>query len=511
MSTKPPDVSSLSDLSVSEIDDLATESRLAPKPTITTDITTLSDLADALRGLPRSQRVQVAFNWRPTDYQAQILDYPAQVDRAQVAPKKGRQVGATELAGKIGADYALHHAQTDILYTAPGQATADEMFNEFKDSFKQGPLSLTQYGVEKPNERTWKFKNGTRAMSRTLGAVGQEKNPGNRGMNPTCVIVDEAHYERDKVYEEEIEEFFITHPQYEYYLFSTPAGEQGYFYRKVEQDGIRELSQAVETEWAWFSPYWPTKISPFAQQDFIEKKQTELDSQTFAQEFLGEFASSEDSYLPMSIVKPCIVHDAWPEEYDMRWLGVDPAEKGKDRMVIYDIDDTGRCHNIWSRDTITGPEFVGLLSDLHLSDTTPEPKIGTGETPPDGYERIIVESNMGGLATDIAAQGLGEAITAVKSTRKSKGPLYKRLKRDFEAGDLEIPNYRRLVNETTKLRYKYTVNQNLIIEHPPNGHDDHPDGLMLANAGRVGLAEEFSTDIEGLKEPTPSIRDSFAV
>jgi len=35
--------------------------------------------------------------------------------------------------------------------------------------------------------------------------------------------------------------------------------------------------------------------------------------------------------------------------------------------------------------------------------------------------------------------------------------------------------------------------------------------LMLANAGRVGLAEEFSTDIEGLKEPSPSIRDSFAV
>ena len=191
---------------------------------------TLQELYQACRGLPRSERVKILFNFEPTEYQAELLDHIEAEDAGRAAPQKGRQVGATLTAGVIGADHALWAPQlvggpTDVLFAAPGQETADEMFNECKQHFENGPLTLEQYGVVKDNEQTWNFASGTRLLSRTLGNVGQDEQPGNRGKNPTCVIVDEAAYEQDVVYEEEIEQFFITHPVYEYLLFSTPAGK----------------------------------------------------------------------------------------------------------------------------------------------------------------------------------------------------------------------------------------------------------------------------------------------
>lgn len=447
-----------------------------------TDLQTLQEA----RSWPRSERVELIFNFEPTEYQTKLLDHQEQEDKAQAAPKAGRQVGKTMTAGVIGADHALvaPEAPTDVLFAAPAQATADEMFRECKQHFKRGPLSLEQYGVVTENKREWEFSTGVRILARTLGNVEQEDNPGNRGMNPTCVIVDEAAYEKDAVYTQEIEEFFITHPEYEFYLFSTPAGKSGYFYDAVEGQNSER----------WFSPHWPTKISPYAQQDYIERKERELDSQTFAQEFLGEFAESEDAYLPYEIVKPCIDSDSHRQQAIPRYLGVDPSERGDDRLVITDMDEKGDVHNIWSKDKVSGPEFIGLLSDLQTGEIAPEPDWGTKQLPVHGYEWIVVESNMAGLATDIAQAGLGDVILPVKSTKKSKGPMYKRLKRDLESEELTLPNYRRLISETTALKYSYTPNQHLKLEHPPGGHDDYPDSLMLANAGRVGLAKQFETE-----------------
>lgn len=447
-----------------------------------------------LRDLRRSTRIERIFGVEPTGYQAEMLDYGESQRRAQVAPKAGRQVGKTWTAGMVGADHALTHADTDVLFTAPGQDTANEMFRECKRLFWGSELDLDAFGVVEDNKETWEFTNGTRILSRTLGNVERENNSGNRGMNPSCVIVDEAAYARDEVFTEVIEEFFITHEEYEYYLFSTPAGKSGYFYEKVS-GGYRDIEGALDDEWGWFCPYLPTRKSPFAQEDFIERKREELDSQTFAQEFLGEFQSAADSYLPHEVVDPCIQPDVERDGRLPRYLGVDPAEKGDDRLVIIDLDSRGNWWNIWSRETVSGPDFVGLLSDLQGGGVAPPPEVGVGSTPSGGYQEIVVESNIAGLATDIAQKGLGSVVTPVKSSLKSKAVMYKRLKRDMEARDIAIPNHRALINQTTRLEYSYTVNNNLKIQHPPNGHDDYPDALMLANAARTGLSREFSGDL----------------
>ena len=496
-------ITQLAELPGSEIDTIPKDSRLAPEPEYDPDdIDGIADLAELMQGLPRSQRVQIAFDWRPTDYQTLVLDYGEEVARAQVAPKKGRQVGATETAGKIGADAALHAGQTDILYTAPGQDTADEMFDEFKDSFKQGPLTLEQYGVTKDNERTWKFDSGCRAMSRTLGAVGQDDNPGNRGLSPTVVIVDEAAYEQDKVYTEEIEEFFITHPEYEYYLFSTPAGQSGYFYGKAEVDGIRDYETAVDTDWGWYAPYWPTKISPFAQQDYIEKKREELDSQTFDQEFLGYFAKDGDSAIPHSTLVPNLKPDRERDPAQPRYLGVDPARSGKDEMVAFDLDAEGVCWNVWTFETISGPQFVEFLECVHTDKTEleylseyPTPETGAGTTPSKGYETILIEENgVGGFAADFAEAGLGSVIKVVTTSNKSKQDVYQRLIKDLESTALALPKHDKLVRQTTKLQKSFTPTGLAKYSHPTGEHDDWPDGLAFANYARHGGGERLAVN-----------------
>lgn len=427
---------------------------------------------------PRSARVEGWFGFCPTEYQAALLDHHHEHPKTQAAPKSGRQVGKTLTAAIIGADHALMNPGTDVLFAAPSQGTANEMFRECKQHFKNSPFSLSRFGVETPNKRTWEFTTGTRILARTLGNVDQENNSGNRGMNPTCVIVDEAAYEKDAVYVEEIEEFFITHPEYEYYLFSTPAGKSGYFYDAVEGQNADD----------WFSPHWPTRISPYAQEDYIEKKRGQLDSQTFAQEFLGEFAESEDAYLPHSVVKPCIqpgaIESADPNA--RRWLAVDPARSGDDRAVFLDLGEHGAVRNIWSEETTTGPEFVGRLKALQRGGDVPAPDVGGGETPADGYEELVVEENaVGGFGADLVEAGLGRVVRKITTSTKTKQAMYQRLKKDLEDGALSLPNYRRLISQLTALQYKYTSNGYLKVSHRQGGHDDFPDALALGNYARM--------------------------
>jgi len=445
----------------------------------------MTEIADPedLKSLNRVERIRVLFEFDAFPYQSELIQHGEDTDITKAAVKPGRQVGKTETGGAIAAERAL--SGHDVMILGPFEDTVKEMMEAAQGHLLTAENKLAKAGIElgttQRNKFEWQFEGNGRLRARTVGSDGTQI----RGKNPDVVLIDEDAYIKDSIHTEVIEPFFSTHRAYEYYLFSTPAGKSGYFYDKVVNDD------------GFYSPHWPSRISPLISEEFLNQKREELDSTTFGQEYEGEFVSDADSYLPHSIVNPCVDPDAKASKTEPRWLGVDPAEKGRDEMVIYDIGESGYTHNIWSRETVTGPDFVGLLSDLHTGDTLPEPNVGHGRGPKGGYEQIIIESNMAGLATDILQEGLGSVVTPVKSTTKSKGPMYKRLKRDLEAEELVLPNYTKLISQTTSLEYNYTRNGHLQLSHPNGGHDDYPDGLMLANAGRTGIANEYSTDIEG--------------
>lgn len=447
-----------------------------------TDAEADMDSLAQLRDMPRSERVEKLFSFSATSYQRELLNYADEHKKVQAAPKKGRQVGATLTAAVIAADRAVTRPNADTLITAPGQSTSDEMMREMKQHFYNGPFSLEQYGITKDNERTWEFSNGHRVLSRTLGNVNRSDQAGNRGMNPSCVIVDEAAYGQDRAFLDEIEGFFITHDEYEYYLFSTPAGKSGYFYNAVEGKNSDQ----------WFSPHWPTRISPYAEQEYIERKREEYTTTRFEQELLGEFAEGEDAYLPHSVVKPCVYANPASavdtRNNALRYLGVDPARSGTDRMVITDLDEFGVIRNIWAEEQTSGTGFVGRIQALQEGHADIEPSWGDGTLPPSGYQAIAIEENaVGGFGADILESRVGDVIRMITTGSKSKQAMYQRLKKDFEEEALALPNYRDLIDELTALQYTYTEHGYLKISHPQGGHDDFPDSLCLANSVRHGL------------------------
>jgi len=166
---------------------------------------------EELKALPRSERVEKIFNFSATSYQAEFLDYHENQKKTQAAPKKGRQVGASLVGSVLAADYALTHRNTDVLITSAKQDPADELFEKFRQHFKNSDFTLEQLGVVEDNKTQWKFSNGTRVISRTLGQGDLSQ----RSLSPSFVIVDEAAYASDYHLEEVIEPFFITHDSYE--------------------------------------------------------------------------------------------------------------------------------------------------------------------------------------------------------------------------------------------------------------------------------------------------------
>jgi hypothetical protein len=406
--------------------------------------TVAADLAD----LPRSDRVARLFGFDPFDYQAEILDSPER----HVTWVCGRQVGKTETTAALVADYALMHADADVLIGAKYQETANELFGRVKDHIEGTGVGLQEAGVKTSNAETWEFTNGSRIMSRTLGTDASQQ----RGKLPQCVVIEEAALVEGQVYDRVIQPMFATHDDYELYLASTPRGKTGYLYEKHVHDD------------SWGSYHVPTSENPLVDDAWLADRRDEVDTVTWRQEYLGEFVESEDAYLPMSIVRPCVADDseALGDEYTGEcYLGVDVARGGRDRSVFMSIDDEGRVFDLEATANQPLTDDVGRIK--RLNDRY-------------GYAAIHIDENaIGGGVVDFAAEDLGH-VEAVPFSTKKKQQMYQTLKKRLEDGDLRLPDNDRLIDELTALKYSFTSTGLLQVRHPSGGRDDYPDALALA-------------------------------
>jgi phage FluMu gp28-like protein len=205
----------------------------------------------------------------------------------------------------------------------------------------------------------------------------------------------------------------------------------------------------------------------------LQEKKRDLDSRTFAQEYLGEFLSAGDTFLSHEDVMPCVADET--ELSGKIWLGVDVARKGKDRTVYTAVDENKVAKVLASEDTSTIPGIVGRIKQLHSEY---------------GFESVLVDENaVGGGVVDDEDLNSMNLVNGVKFTTKSKHEMYNRLKTDFESREITIPQNRRLIDELTALEFDVTRNGYYQISHPEGGHDDFADSLALANWGEKGTTK----------------------
>jgi hypothetical protein len=412
-----------------------------------------------LATLSRAERMELLFGFEPFDYQRDLIDYTDRTETPRVAIQPGRQVGKTLTGAALAADHAASVPGEDTLIAAPFQETADEMMREAKRLLEEAEQRLEamglSLGVESKNKREWEFSHGGRLLSRTLGVDGV----GQRGKNPKFVIVDEAAYSPDAIFNDVIEPFFLTHDTYTFILTSTPAGDAGYFYEKCELDGD------------WHSPYWPSAISPLVDPEWLAEKREKTEARTFRQEYLGEFIGSSDRFFP-----PQLVDDASTGEFDkgdVVTLGADIARAGDDRTAIVGIDSSGTAGVITSDAEMTLTDATGALVDLYERHS------------PDSI--LVDETGLGaGVVEMLEDEVSRHAVEGVKFTLDRKQSLYNNLKSALEGGDLTLDHHPRLVRELKRLTYSLTRGGKTKISHPDNGHDDHPDALALAADGYRG-------------------------
>jgi len=200
----------------------------------------------------KAERIDALFGLSLFDYQQDLVQHVEDTSVTRAAVKPGRQVGKTVTAAALAAEDAIANRGEDTMIAAPFQETADEMMREAVSFLREAQSRLgaldaeLSLGVTTENKREWEFSHGGRLLSRTLGVDGV----GQRGKSPQFVVVDEAAFVPDDVFQDVLEPFFLTHDEYTYLLTSTPSGDAGYFYERVELDS------------GWESPYWPSAISP---------------------------------------------------------------------------------------------------------------------------------------------------------------------------------------------------------------------------------------------------------
>jgi len=426
------------------------------------DFTDLSPTeAEAQLGaLSRAERIAVLFDVDPFDYQRELIDEIEARATPKVAIQPGRQVGKTLIGAALAADEVATTPDEDVLIAAPFQETADEMMREATALLETAAERLAamglSLGVENKNKREWTFEHGGRLLSRTLGVDGV----GQRGKNPQFVIVDEAAFTPDSVFEDVIEPFFTTHDTYTFILTSTPAGDAGYFFQKCRLDDD------------WFSPRWPTAISPLVDPEWLAERERKTERRTWRQEYLGEFIGSSDRFFSPELIDG-VTGDVTFDERDLVAVGADIARAGDDRTAIVGVDSSGAAKVLVSDADMTLTEATGELSRLHERHS------------PGAI--LVDETGLGAGVVEMLENEVGRsAVEGVKFTIDRKQSMYNGLKSALESDEVGLVQHPRLSRELKKLTYSLTASGKTKITHPDDGHDDHPDALALAVDGFSG-------------------------
>jgi len=310
------------------------------------------------------------------------------------------------------------------------------------------------WGTERETRTIIEFDNDSEIICLPTGDSGATI----RGYTAHHIIVDEAAYIDDEVFEQALMPMLAT-TDGKLTLLSTPKGTAGFaykaFYDRLEDD--------------YFSKQVPSYQSPLVPDDFINNQQEQLSSIAFKQEILGKFVESESSFFSNSVVENAVVENPTTDTSRM-FLGVDLARHGDDRSVYITMDSLGNVVQIDSDQDTSLTDSIGRVK--HLNDIHE-------------YEKIAVdETAMGGGVVDLLKDDLRRGtVEGVQFTIKTKQSIYNTLKEGLEQEEedgITIPNHKKLKREMMDLQRSFTAQGKMKIEHPEGGHDDFTDALALA-------------------------------
>jgi len=388
----------------------------------------------------------------PFEYQKDFMDN----DSDRKAFVSGRQVGKSRSVAWYALWRAVTYSGSEILITAKAQRQSMELFNQVKKEMRISDISSEDWGVASDTRTEIVFDNGSRIVCLPVGRDGSNI----RGYGTDLVIVDEAAFVKDEIFQEVLAPMLAVGDG-TFILLSTPFGKKGFLYEKFNDPD-------------WYHQQVPTSANPMVDEKFIEEQRNQLTSTQFKQEILGQFVESSDSFFTRDELMNCAVESTVQKSSDITFMGVDLAAQGGDKSVYVCIDDNG---NIFKIDVKRDAPLTDAMGRIRELDSYYD------------FNKILVDSTgLGEGVVDQVKEDLGRKVTGFKFTNDKKQSLYNTLKNTLQNGNISyqyVPGKNdmsgnQMVSECLDLTYSYTSSGKVRIEHESGGHDDYPDALALA-------------------------------
>jgi len=393
----------------------------------------------------------------PFDYQRDFMDHPSN----RKAFVSGRQVGKSRSVAWYALWKAVTYPGSEILITAKAQRQSMELFNQVKKEMRTSDISKGDWGVESDTRTEIHFQNGSRIVCLPVGRDGSNI----RGYGQDLVIVDEAAFVKDEIFQEVLSPMLAVGTN-EFILLSTPFGKKGFLYQKFHNDDD------------WYTKQVPTAANPNVDQQWVDKQKQQLTTTQFKQEILGKFVEDSDSFFNREELLNCTTDETVDRDSDVAFMGVDLASQGQDSSVYVCMDEDGRVFHVEHKSEAPLTDAMGRVRELDAFYD---------------FRQIVIDSTgLGEGVVDQVKEDLGEKVEGFKFTNEKKQSLYNTLKNAFQNGELDfyyIPGKNdlpgnKMFNQCLELTYSYTSTGKLRIEHPSGGHDDFSDALALAQWAR---------------------------
>lgn len=441
----------------------------------------MSEITDweELREKP-SKFISHIIGLEPFSYQKDFLD----TDARHRVVASGRQVGKSRMCAWLALHEAVTNAFTQVLITAPSLRQSSMLFSTLVSEIEQSGLSDKEWGIERDTQTIIEFDNGSEIHCLPTGRNGNKI----RGFSADMIIVDEAAFIEDSIYEDILEPM-IWATTGRLVLASTPWGKTGYFYQKFE---------GADYDEKWSKTHVQSYDNPIIDDEDIEDYKEGKTQAQIKREVLGEFVEDSAQFFPTTIIKGCRPGGAPKKEGSKAYLGVDIAGEGDDRTVFYGVDEYG---NVFLNDEVY--EDMGVLEAANhiktLDNTYDFDKIHVDRT-------AIGQGTIEALAQDPV---LNRKYEGVYFTQQTKQTIYQRLKAALEDKALHLPQDNTLVEELERIGYEKQQSGRLkLFPRGSNEKDDHVDSLALAVWGMPDFGKDAHKGQGSKQSVTRSARPS---
>lgn len=371
----------------------------------------------------------------PTDYQRDILTWANDEDIKYISMLKSRQSGGSYVLKMLVTLWGLSLTNAKMLYICPTNKLSKTFFRELTEA-------LGQF-IKSTNATDLFVKFATGSSLQFLSAEGTI-----RGFQGTHVIIDEAAFITDEVFNYSIRATFLITGK-KVVMVSTPAGSQGFFFDYVN----RGLDK---------TPHYITKSinifdNPFVTEEEIMAIKAQVPEKVFRQEYLAEFLDANGAVF--SNWQNCIYTKPYTRNPNDTFTAAIDWASENDFTVLTIVNQHKKLCYLYRVNHMEYTEIVKIIA-TKLNEWRPTLTISE-------------ENNIGTVVNELLKKQYRGRIKCITLGNTFKKEMIENLIVAFETETIQIPEDENLIKEIKAFSCTYNPTTKTVkYAGASNFHDD---------------------------------------